>query len=263
MQSIFGNLEGVASVFDPLALVVPGIVITGLGIFFWLGGAFQARLCGGLIGLIIGWVMVVGLLPSGTALISAIVLGLVAMVFQRIFNSILAGVLVILIVYLFICLRIQVVSEIDAVLDPVAQTSQDPQGMSVQETFEAIYAQIHLISRSMGQGFVGLPFLYQALIAVIFIGLVLLTGAWPRLGLTLCCSSAGAWMILIGMILLLLNKGAQPLTWISQNPMLSVVMLGGMAGVGTLEQLVLCPTGKAGQTPQGHSIKDPRKTGGR
>jgi len=60
--------------------------------------------------------------------------------------------------------------------------------------------------------------------------------------LTIAAVSAvsGAFLVLLGMIFLLLLKGANPLKHVSANPKLYLIVLFAMAVFGTFEQLIFC-----------------------
>ena len=84
--------------------------------------------------------------------------------------------------------------------------------------------------------------------AVIVIG----TGcAMPRFVAAITCASFGVVLIFAGMILILLYKGARPLTGMYQMPTFFGLVVVAMMAFGTLVQLLLCP----GRTkkPQGES----------
>ncbi len=56
----------------------------------------------------------------------------------------------------------------------------------------------------------------------------------------LCCSALGVVLIFAGMILLLLYKGAMPVSWINQRVPFCVIASVIMTAFGTIEQLVIC-----------------------
>ena len=89
-------------------------------------------------------------------------------------------------------------------------------------------------------------------IACVAAVIVLGTGcAIPRFVAAITCASLGAMLIFAGMILVLLNKGARPLTGIYQMPTFFGIVVVAMMAFGTVVQLLLCP----GRTkkPQGES----------
>ncbi|MHC4088531.1 MAG: hypothetical protein ACYSU5_25490 [Planctomycetota bacterium] len=57
----------------------------------------------------------------------------------------------------------------------------------------------------------------------------------------LCSAVLGALLIFAGMVLLLLYKGAMPVTVIDRKAPFFAAVFGAMVAFGTVEQLVLCP----------------------
>jgi hypothetical protein len=80
------------------------------------------------------------------------------------------------------------------------------------------------------------------LLAIVFIvgGLIF----W-RLIPALCFSVLGTMLIFAGMILLLLYKGVEPVSYISSQPPVYGGVFAAMTAFGTVEQLVLCRGAKA------------------
>ncbi|RKY04303.1 MAG: hypothetical protein DRP66_11905 [Planctomycetota bacterium] len=73
----------------------------------------------------------------------------------------------------------------------------------------------------------------------------------PRFVAAATCASLGTVAIFAGMILVLLYKGARPLTGIYQMPAFFAAAVVAMAAFGTFVQLLLCPTRT--KKPQGES----------
>ncbi len=73
----------------------------------------------------------------------------------------------------------------------------------------------------------------------------------PRFVAAATCASLGTMTVFAGMILVLLYKGARPLTGIYQTPTFFSVTVVAMVVFGTFVQLLLCPTRK--NKPQGKS----------
>jgi hypothetical protein len=78
------------------------------------------------------------------------------------------------------------------------------------------------------------------LLALIFLGLGFV---FRRLAGATCFSVLGTLLIAAGMIVLLLYKGAAPLSWISNRPLMYVGIFAGMAVFGAIEQLLFCRGG--------------------
>ena len=90
--------------------------------------------------------------------------------------------------------------------------------------------------------------------AIACVAAVIVIGAgflMPRFVAALSCASLGTVLVFAGMILVLLYKGARPLTGIYQTPAFFSVTVAAMAAFGTFVQLLLCPARK--NKPQGES----------
>lgn len=74
---------------------------------------------------------------------------------------------------------------------------------------------------------------------------ILVTGSlfW-HLASALCCAAMGTILIFAGMILLLLYKGAAPISYIIGKQSFYIAVLIAMTAFGTIEQLLLCQRAK-------------------
>jgi hypothetical protein len=100
--------------------------------------------------------------------------------------------------------------------------------------------------------------------AVIAIALekILVTGSlfW-HLASALCCAALGTMLIFAGMILLLLYKGAAPISRIcGKQPFYTTVFIA-MTAFGTTEQLLLCQRAKKRPTAKKQTNQGKEKTG--
>jgi len=86
-----------------------------------------------------------------------------------------------------------------------------------------------------------MPLYNWAIIAVLVV--IFITGGFYfwRLTSALCCATLGTLLVFAGMILLLLYKGAMPVTGIYRRASLYAAVFIAMAAFGTIEQLLLCP----------------------
>jgi signal transduction histidine kinase len=75
--------------------------------------------------------------------------------------------------------------------------------------------------------------------------IILFTGVYlRRITSALCCALFGTALLFAGMILLLLYKGALPITDMSNRTLFYVALFVAMTAFGTFEQLMLCPAAK-------------------
>jgi hypothetical protein len=92
-----------------------------------------------------------------------------------------------------------------------------------------------------------------AALAVVFIAAGFLQ---RRLTSAFCCAALGSILIFAGMILLLLYKGAAPISRICQNQLFYQGIFGVMTAFGTAEQLLLCQRIKERLTRKKGKSKD-------
>jgi len=240
MLEVALHFEKAASRFDPAVMIGPGIACLIIGLFIWLGGLGFRRLLVAIVGAVGG--AICGFFVIGHNVVFAVVLAavfaIVATIFERIFITILAAALAMVLSF-----AVMAVLPTDGANSlkkyPEYKVSTEP--LSMQRTIETAQAYMKDFSGEIRQSCSYMHpscWAIMAGLAVIFI----LGGFWVwRLTSALCCAALGTMLVFVGMIILLMYKGAEPINHISHKAMFYVTVFGVMTAFGTVEQLVLCP----------------------
>jgi hypothetical protein len=209
MFEIAYDLERNAASLRPIVLIGPGLAAVVVGLFLWLGGLGLRRLLAAIVGAVGGAICGYFLSGQNVAVAGiATVVGLaLAVIFERAFMVVLAAALTI--VFGFGVLAI-VFRKADFAGDVELGAAQIP-----------IYSWIIVAA---------------AVVALIIAGVYL----W-RFTSALCCAALGTTLILLGLGLLLIYKGAMPVSVVSGKPVFYAGIFGAMTAFGTVVQLLLCP----------------------
>lgn len=206
MLDFLQNLERSARQYDPIILLVPGIAAVLLGLFVWLGGLNFRKVLVAFVGASIGGVA--GFLVSGRNLIATIASAaagaLIAFVIEKIFITLLSAVLA-------------------AAVTITLLVNQDvKKAVNLKQLLTQLQPYNWLLVAA-------------AAIILIMAGFFLwrLTSAWFY-------SIMGTLLIFAGMILLLLYKGATPISRIADNRMFYAAVFVAMSAFGTIIQLLFC-----------------------
>lgn len=239
MLEIARQLERTAVWFSPVVLIGPGLVCVLLGLFLWLGGLGFRRTLVATIGAIIGGIC--GFFMSGrkivTAMITAAVAAVLAVKLEKIFIAILAGVLASILCF-------AVLIRPDSGIDDAGYHSESENvRMSLDTELSIEIAKRHLadFAAETKRMFSHMPIYYWALIEVIAAFFFVVGFARQRLTSAFCCAVLGTMFVFTGMILLLLYKGAAPISRICQNRFAYQGVFGVMVAFGIAVQLLLCP----------------------
>jgi hypothetical protein len=214
MLEFLQRFEQTAGQYEPLYLIIPGIVCVLAGLFLWIGGLGFRKPLAIILGMLAG--AAAGFFFGRKDLLSAAVAaplgGFLALLFERIF-TIIIGIILAAVIAIFI------------LSDSASITSTDLVGQ-LKDIIHQMPNLHWLIIGACG-------------LAALVLGLLL----WHLLS-ALCCSILGSAMIFAGMILLLLFKGSKPISSISTNYSFYGTVFLVMTGFGTIVQLLLCSFGK-------------------
>jgi hypothetical protein len=210
MFEIARNFEQVAARFNAIVLIGVGLADVLLGLFVWLGGLDFRKLLVAVIGAVSGGLC--GFFIVGQNVASAVILAglaaFVAIVFEKTFITILAALLAA--VFCFAVLAGPYIEGVDN------------------------------FNTSIKQACLQMPVSNWAIIAA-SAAIFIVTGIFLwRLTSALCCAALGTIFIFAGMILLLLYKGAEPISYIGRRTSLYTAVFVAMIVLGTIEQLLLC-----------------------
>ena len=244
MLEILQNFEstvGEAARLRPVVLAGTGAAAVGVGLFVWLGGLGLRKLLVAIAGAITGGILGFVLIGSGVVPMaaSAVAAAVIARVFERVFITVLAAALAAAIGF--------AVLAGPYIESPQAVSAADRDGASARTTtdegaagMEEIKAYAVDIGGRIKRAAWLMPPQKQAIIALLAV--ISLVGGFVfwRPTAALCFSVLGAILIFAGMILLLLYKGAAPVSRISSQPLIYAGIFAAMALFGTVEQLLLC-----------------------
>lgn len=207
MFELAQNLEQAATGLSPIVSVLLGLAAVIAGLFVWLGGLGFRKILVAVVGAVGGGSCAFlmhgrDIMPIAIAAAIGVV---VALIFERLFITIMTAGLAALFSF--------------AILAGLYNTD-------FSEGLKRACLQMPVYS-----------WVIIAALAVIFIvaGFYL----W-RLTSALCCAVLGTMLVFAGMILLLLYKGAAPVSYISGRGLFFAAVFGAMTAFGTIEQLLFC-----------------------
>lgn len=240
MLEVLESLERVAVRLSPIVLVLPGLILTALGLFVWLGGLGFRRLLMGLVGALAGGVLGYSLAGRNVVVTVAAALALtfVAAIFQRLFAAVILGVLAAAVVFLVLAWPFLQPSglTVSGQVDPVADDAK----ATVKESLEIIESHWNDLAAKVRHAAGELPPPKWLVVAVVGLGILALGFVFRRLGGALSCATVGTVLVFLGLVLLLMFKGSTPVTRIESRAGFYGLVFASMVGFGTLEQFVLC-----------------------
>jgi len=104
--------------------------------------------------------------------------------------------------------------------------------------------------------FAGLLAIVGVIIAIILEKILVSGSFFWRLAWALCCAVLGTLLIFAGMVLLLLYKGAVPVSYISDRQSFYACVFAAMTAFGTIEQLLFCRHTKREVIRKEQAIRD-------
>lgn len=263
MLEIARQLERIAVWFSPIVLIGPGLLCVLLGLFLWLGGLGFKRVLAATVGAVSGGIC--GFFISGRNIVTATALAaltaVIAIWLEKIFIAILAGVLAAILCFTVLA---KPNNDIDDARYNLGYESENIRmSLNTKLSVEVAKRYIADFAAETGQIFSQMPAYNWAIMEVVAVFFLAVGFARRRLTLAFCCAVLGTMFIFAGMILLLLYKGAAPVSRICQNWLFYQGVFGIMTAFGMAEQLLLCQrikerlTGKKGENKDG---KESEKT---
>jgi hypothetical protein len=243
MSEAFQHLQRVVPLAVPLLVVVPGIICVLGGLCVWLGGLkwskFIACLLGGICGLVCAFLFTDGKLAVlGGAAVIWMFFGLI---FKRITIAFAGAVVV-----TAICLLAFAWGDLDANLNSsylefakVIAASESEQVradlIEIGKQFAFFSGKVIESVRTIGT---------VRFVLSVSVGLAIFIGGFlkGKIVAAASCSLIGTLLVFHGMILLLMYKGATPLTIIYMKAQYYGIAAAVMVVVGTAVQLMLCPS---------------------
>lgn len=260
----FESAIGGAVRLSPVVLVGPGLACVIVGLFIWLGGlgfrkllvAVAGAICGGIFGFFaIGQNIV-------SAAFAAVLTAALAMVFERMFIAILTAALAA--VFAFVVLAGPYIENSQQAA-PISSGEISVQGpaIGVRESAEKLKAYIIDVSQRIKHAGLQMPVYHWVIIMVLALIFIVAGFSLWRLAMALCCSLLGTVLIFAGMILLLLHKGAVPVSIICSKSSYYATAFIAMTAFGTSEQLLFCKrqkTHSTGKRQMGKNRQEPSQT---
>jgi len=240
MFEALNEFQNAAMMFDPMTLVIPGVLCVILGIIIWLVGTKFTWILAIVFGFAGGATGAYYLFPhhqAPAAITGAVIGGLVAMVVHR-FITVIAGMAVLVIVgfTFFISshfndkaagVHYPEPTKVSAKLTPVQTAEQiKARSLNAADTLLILAEKMPLM---------GWPAVAIAAVVLAVLGMLL-----GRLMVAVGCSGLGTTMIFAGMIGLLLYKGSAPLTYIYSRSSFFCAVFFGMVAAGAVTQMILC-----------------------
>jgi hypothetical protein len=253
MLEIARQLERTAVWFNPVILIGPGLAVLLLGLFVWLGGLGFRRALVAIVGAVSGGIC--GFFISGrnivTATVSAGLAAVIAIIFEKMFIAILTGVLAAVLGFAVLARPY-----IENAGEATSVEWDKTQNLSTQQTVETVKAYITDFVAETKWIFLQMPVYNWVIIAALAVIFPAAGFFRRRLTSAFCCAALGSILIFAGMILLLLYKGAAPISRICQNQLYYLGVFAAMTAFGTTEQLLFCQRIKERLTRKKEKSKD-------
>ena len=260
MLEIAQNFEQTAASFKPIVLIGPGLAAVLMGLFIWLGGLGLRRLLVAAVGVVGGGILGFLIISRNTTsvMISAAVAAVITIIFERIFITILTAALAAVIGIAVLAGPYVGISE-EAI--PTNQSRLPVQGpaLSVEASIQVMKAYMIDVGDEIKQACLQMP-VYNWIIIAALVTIFIMGGLFLwRLTSALCCAILGTLLVFAGMILLLLYKGAEPISSISRRTLFYAAVFIAMIAFGTIEQLLLCPWLKSKAIRRKQAKKDKQR----
>ena len=240
------NLEQVSLYFAPQVVIFPGILSLVLGLCIWLGGLRWNRPVAVLVGVLAGALSVcrVTEYQIHTITLAVLVGGGLGMLFKR------AAVVLVGVVIAAMAVLIITASPIQETTNPAPPAENQLPGvddtaerLNIKESLRIINLYFHYYAGQIGNAVrkgAGSP---KGRIFALTGGLVVAAFGFflPRVTVSAVFSVLGTGLIFIGMLLVLLYKGARPISHVYERTGLYNTIIPVMIVFGTAVELLLCP----------------------
>jgi hypothetical protein len=257
MVEVCQHFEQAAARFSPAILLGGGAAAVVLGLFVWLGGLGLRKVLFAVAGAVAGGISGF-FITDGNFILAAAAAALgvvIAVVLGRIFIILLAG--VIAAAFGFAVLAGPDIGSADSLVQyRLGETQGAIEPLDLRESAETAKTYAVDFGAAVKQTGLELPVSRWAIIGgaiVIFLAAGLLV--W-RLASALCCSALGTVLIFGGMILLLLYKGAEPISAICRRGQFYLCVFAGMIAFGTVVQWLVCRRRTAKSAAQKQTAKE-------
>ena len=243
MLDAFQHLQRVAPLAVPLLMVVPGIICVLGGLCVWLGGLRWSKFVACLLGSICGLVCAFLFTDGGIGILAtvAVIWMFFGLIFERVTIAFAGAVVVVA-----ICLVAFTWAALDANLNcpypEFVKVSAASGSEQVRADLVEIGKQFAFFAGKVAEATKTVSTV--RFILSVCVGLAILIGGFLKGKITVAasCSLMGTLLVFYGMILLLMYKGATPLTIIYMKAQYYGIATAVMVVVGIAVQLMLCPS---------------------
>lgn len=246
MLDVFTQFEQSAQAYDPMVLVVPGLVGLLLGIFLWLGGSLFARSSVAAVWLVLVACTCVFFVKPLASVGIGVITALVVLVFKRFSTAVLASVVITFVAFMMACQYVGA-SGVSQDSGPVAQSSrqaprplEEGERLGIPDSFEHLKLMLFGVYSAATEVWLTLEVKYQVVLGVTAFFALLIGCVLQRLTEAVSFAATGVLFIWGGMVLMLLSKGAMPLTGLFARAAVYAPVIPAMIGVGAVEQLLFC-----------------------
>lgn len=239
MLKVLEHIESMGLRVAPEILVIPGVVFLVIGLCIWLGGLRWSKLSAGFWGLMVG--CLVGVHVTDYQLTPVIGLGVLGAGFAAFFDKP-ALVLIGSIVVAVVCVLMfswPMIEGYDWAVPAVE--SAEKGAMGIGESLSAVNDLSGYLCKNVAVA-VGKISAAGMVISVGAAVVFAVVGFWlRRLMVAMSCSMLGSFAVFGGMVIVLLHKGAGPMTSIYRNGSYYLAIVGVMVVFGTVTSLLLSP----------------------
>jgi hypothetical protein len=188
-------------------------------------------------------------------MISAGIAMFIALVFEKMFITILTGALAAVIGFAVLA-GPYIASKDSLKRYPEYENGKMTASLDARESIEVMKRYAEDFVSEMKRIFSQMPMHKRAIIAALAVFFIVTGFFKQQLTSAFCCAALGTMLIFGGMILLLLYKGAAPISRICQNRLFYQSIFGIMTAFGMAEQLLLCQRIKGKPTRKKKTKKD-------
>jgi hypothetical protein len=236
LLTTFAAFEAQAQKFDAGVLLGAGVTLLMVGLIIWLAGLSFSRIISAIVGALTGFLAAFALTAGKlSAAILACATGLIAgAILRRLIFAMAAAILA------GVCVTVAVSQKTEAPVHlTYAVPAPDAPILNARESWErTMTLSIDLykntlasIAKQPKQVWITVA---GAAVVAFLAGMLL-----KELAAALGCSAVGTIMSLLGLAIFLCYKGAQPVEFVADKPLLSSSIFGGMVAFGTSIQILL------------------------
>lgn len=238
MFEILQHFERTAAHFEPIVLVLPGVIFLALGLIVWLAGLRYARLIAAACGAIAAGV---GSRLAGVKTSVATVLAIPGALIAILFREMVLGVVTVAVV---VAVAVAVIAPSQTgrakTSMPLLQYYLTDEQIGTSDAILLMKTYINYLATEARSTCSELAIWRWAVVTGAAAAAVVLAIFLYRFVIAVCFSCLGSGLCFVGMTGLLLYKGSQPITYISTNGLYYAGVFVVMTAIGACSQFLLC-----------------------